>query len=714
MAVSLPPIPEESYQEHNKAEYEAGVERMRAVVDAGVAAQERNDEADRDAFAQRARQQIRAAFAPAREAWSRRDFAEQARSRVEEAVAPARRAWQTAARPRAAVAAVPPGTPPGGTGGGTMVDYARQAAAREGIDPEQFVRQIRQESNFDPGARNPSGATGIAQIVPRYHPGVDPTDPYASLDYAARLMAQHKKTYGDDTEALIAYNGGHGAVQAYRAGTPYGESVAYTRAILEAPSMPEPVQTTSAPAGGPTAAGPRPRAEALGQFEQGLPYAEAAAICGPVAALAFAQANGRNPDLGEARRLARQVGWTEQGGMNGVANEQRLLTSLGVSSRLDAEPDFGEIAADAASGNPIIVSTPVHYYYVDGYDEATGRLHVGKTGEARRGGSAWMTPQQIADLDGGLNGALYVDNPRSPQPSVAAVGLPSGTTTQEARSAFLSPETTRTTTPGEMDDRRLYEGTTARLAGTDAGAPYPPAPDEGPYPGSLPPRELEAPVGGSVEPPTRRQRVRDALEGLTDALLGAVDETPEPLAKLTTAQGPAGRMPEEGPYPGSLPTPGADVNAAVRLAPDEEQAPDFPTPDVPFLPFAGAPFMPFQPNKPVRDPEIERKVQAGETLTAGDFVSALTRAAGRQLESTPAALEGIPGLRLGASEEELARGFRRGLTETSGPGGVGRGGGFVSAVGEVTGAGGTTGGGGRTRADLAAFIEAAVARGLPR
>src|SRR5262245_18275541 len=532
MAVSLPPIPEESYQEHNKAEYEAGVERMRAVVDAGVAAQERNDEADRDAFAQRARQQIRAAFAPAREAWSRRDFAEQARSRVEEAVAPARRAWQTAARPRAAVAAVPPGTPPGGTGGGTLVDYARQAAAREGIDPEQFVRQIRQESNFDPGARNPSGATGIAQIVPRYHPGVDPTDPYASLDYAARLMAQHKKTYGDDTEALIAYNGGHGAVQAYRAGTPYGESVAYTRAILEAPSMPEPVQTTSAPAGGPTAAGPRPRAEALGQFEQGLPYAEAAAICGPVAALAFAQANGRNPDLGEARRLARQVGWTEQGGLNGVANEQRLLTSLGVSSRIDAEPDFGEIAADAASGNPIIVSTPVHYYYVDGYDAATGRLHVGKTGEARRGGSAWMTPQQIADLDGGLNGALYVDNPRSPQPSVAAGERRADSDVPMTPDAYSGPLS--------VSDRNQPRS-------TQAGAPYPPAPDEGPYPGSLPARELEAPVGGSVEPPTRRQRVREALEGLTDALLGAVDEAPTPLSQPERPiPSPFGELPSTG------------------------------------------------------------------------------------------------------------------------------------------------------------------------
>jgi hypothetical protein len=93
---------------------------------------------------------------------------------------------------------------------------------------------------------------------------------------------------------------------------------------------------------------------------------------------------------------------------------------MGVASRLDPNPDFGEIAQDAASGNPVIVSTPVHYYYVNDFDPSSGRLRVGKTGESRRGGGSWMTAQRIAELDGGINGALYVDSPRSPTPSVAA------------------------------------------------------------------------------------------------------------------------------------------------------------------------------------------------------------------------------------------------------------------------------------------------------
>lgn len=85
--------------------------------------------------------------------------------------------------------------------------YARMAADRAGTDPELFVRQIQQESGFNPDAFNAgSGATGIAQIVPRWHPDVDPRDPIASLDYAARWMAALRSQYGSYRDALIALN----------------------------------------------------------------------------------------------------------------------------------------------------------------------------------------------------------------------------------------------------------------------------------------------------------------------------------------------------------------------------------------------------------------------------------------------------------------------------------------------------------------------------
>jgi hypothetical protein len=97
-------------------------------------------------------------------------------------------------------------------------NYAWGAARRQGIDPVLFVRQITAESDFNPNAMSKAGAVGIAQIMPALHPAVDPTDPYASLDYAARLMRGYINHFGDWRRALIAYNAGPGRLTP---GNPY-------------------------------------------------------------------------------------------------------------------------------------------------------------------------------------------------------------------------------------------------------------------------------------------------------------------------------------------------------------------------------------------------------------------------------------------------------------------------------------------------------------
>jgi hypothetical protein len=85
---------------------------------------------------------------------------------------------------------------------------AARFAQQAGIDPGVFTAQISQESGFNPTARSGAGAVGIAQIVPRWHPGVDATDPVASLQWAARDIAQGVKKYGSYERALSAYNSG--------------------------------------------------------------------------------------------------------------------------------------------------------------------------------------------------------------------------------------------------------------------------------------------------------------------------------------------------------------------------------------------------------------------------------------------------------------------------------------------------------------------------
>ncbi|MDE2096754.1 MAG: transglycosylase SLT domain-containing protein, partial [Patescibacteria group bacterium] len=132
-----------------------------------------------------------------------------------------------------------------------LVSYARQMAAKYGIDADVFVKQINQESGFSPTAHNPSGATGIAQFMPGTAQGygVDPTNPYQSLDGAARMMADLLKANGGDyARALAAYNAGQGNVDKYGGVPPFQETQTYVRNILGG-TVP---QGLSAPYNGPS------------------------------------------------------------------------------------------------------------------------------------------------------------------------------------------------------------------------------------------------------------------------------------------------------------------------------------------------------------------------------------------------------------------------------------------------------------------------------
>src|SRR5438876_4033342 len=61
--------------------------------------------------------------------------------------------------------------------------------------------------------------------------------------------------------------------------------------------------------------------------------------------------------------------------------------------------------------SPVILSTPGHYFVIDGYDPSNGAYHVGQSGKVYRGGSEWMSPAQIEAAAGSPNGALFTDHP---------------------------------------------------------------------------------------------------------------------------------------------------------------------------------------------------------------------------------------------------------------------------------------------------------------
>ena len=88
-----------------------------------------------------------------------------------------------------------------------------EAASANNVDPAILAGLIEVESNFNPKARSGAGAVGIAQIMPNYHPTVDPTKPTESIQYAAKYLKQLYDQLGNWDDAIYAYNGGPGGIR---------------------------------------------------------------------------------------------------------------------------------------------------------------------------------------------------------------------------------------------------------------------------------------------------------------------------------------------------------------------------------------------------------------------------------------------------------------------------------------------------------------------
>lgn len=111
---------------------------------------------------------------------------------------------------------------------------AIEAARRNNLDPDLFLRLIQQESGFQPHVTSSAGAYGPAQLMPGTAAdlGVDPRDPLQNLEGGARYLRQQMDTFGDPRLALAAYNAGPGAVQKYGGVPPYEETQNYVASIL--------------------------------------------------------------------------------------------------------------------------------------------------------------------------------------------------------------------------------------------------------------------------------------------------------------------------------------------------------------------------------------------------------------------------------------------------------------------------------------------------
>jgi len=109
------------------------------------------------------------------------------------------------------------------------------AAQRWNVGAALLAAQLYVESGFDPLARSPAGAEGIAQFMPGTAAALGLTNPFdapAAIDAQAHLMRDLLRRFASVPLALAAYNAGSGSVATCMCIPPYPETQGYVAKIL--------------------------------------------------------------------------------------------------------------------------------------------------------------------------------------------------------------------------------------------------------------------------------------------------------------------------------------------------------------------------------------------------------------------------------------------------------------------------------------------------
>ncbi len=149
------------------------------------------------------------------------------------------------------------------------------------------------------------------------------------------------------------------------------------------------------------------------QITDAAGFSDQWSLCGPIAAVAASKATGKPVSLEQARNVALQGGnYTPGDGMHGAESEVRLLKDLGIPAHTESPVNWDKVKQQLQSGKPVIISTPKHYFVIEGYNEKTGKFDCGNSALAMKasgGTQTELSPEELYSWGGGAPTAIILD-----------------------------------------------------------------------------------------------------------------------------------------------------------------------------------------------------------------------------------------------------------------------------------------------------------------